>query len=126
MMSFVRDDSHFYGLSSAVTDSFLLLGHGGLIILWWLLSDILILGRSVGGDSGLNVGCGGCGGQAHDNEGQLDVSPGRHDAEDEEQQEDLGEVEGAVEDISNEGHDEDQLVAHEDDQPGQQQHPLVP
>jgi len=53
------------------------------------------------------------------------VSPGGHDTEDQQQQEDLGQVEGAVENISNEGHDEDKLVAHEDNQPGQQQHPLV-
>ena len=55
----------------------------------------------------------------------LDVSPGRADAENKKQKEDLGEVEGTVEDISDEAHDEEGLEPHEDNQPGQQQHPLA-
>jgi len=122
----VPEDCHYKILCcQGLSFSFLFLSHGGLVIFGWLLRDIFILGRDVGGDSSLDVGGRGCGGQPHDNEGQLDVSPGGHNAEDQQQQEDLGQVEGAVENITDEGHDEDQLVAHEDDQPGQQQHPLV-
>ena len=53
------------------------------------------------------------------------MSPGGHDQQHQEEEEDLGDIEGVVQHVRDEAEDQEDLEAHVDNQPGQQQHPLV-
>ena len=107
-----------------------LLGHGGFLIPRRLLGlgHVLILGGKVGLGhvDGGRLGVGGHGSrQPHHNEDDLHMTPGRHHTHHQEQHEDLRGGERVVKHIRDEAENQQNLDAHEDNQPRKDQHPLA-
>ena len=105
------------------------LSHGSFIVLWRFFSNVFIFGRKVigllSGDNRFSVRSRSWSWEPHHNEDDLHVSPGGHDQQHQEEEEDLGDIEGVVQHVRDEAEDQEDLEAHVDNQPGQQQHPLV-